>query len=511
MTIQRTASMTPFIIVGMPRTGSTLLMTTLSQHPRALVYGELFHTVESERRNAHAIRRGDKTIFFDPQAEDAIAFLKRNVWSVENTKHLAVGFKVFGEYVKAPTTERLFVRLKEKYPSLKVIHITRTKYLDAFVSRGLAQRSKEWVRYADSKTNESEVNGKRRICFAADPISLQKFIDSMQEADSFFANHFGGENYIAVDYDGFVLNYQSESQRIYTFLGLDVIEAKQKTLKQNPLKPKDVLTNFADLRRIFRGTKYETYFAPTRVNPNYRARNELEIGDFFFELATGGPVREKVTTPNHFTVPKTRNLVDRYTEIFDQLMPSTLLELDLRRGGSTALYNLYLTPNVHVGIDQNHESITALEPLVARATLEGRKLRLHYGVDQRDRNRLVEILQADFGEPFTRPLDFVINHASHLDTQSIVAFETIFSYMRGGGLYIVENLDWAHHKDYHVGSPHDAKEDTLAHFIYRLMVCAGARPDVISEIRVTGPLIVITRGPAELRPDTFRLDDLNTN
>ena len=37
----------PFVIVGMPRTGSTLLLTTIQQHPAVLSYSELFHQYEA--------------------------------------------------------------------------------------------------------------------------------------------------------------------------------------------------------------------------------------------------------------------------------------------------------------------------------------------------------------------------------------------------------------------------------------------------------------------------------
>jgi hypothetical protein len=104
----------PFIIAGMPRSGSTLLLTTIQQHPAILAYSELFHAVIGERSGTHAIRRDGAALYFDAASADPIDFLKRWVWTDSNAGYRAIGFKIFAEYVRAKSTDRLLERLRSK-------------------------------------------------------------------------------------------------------------------------------------------------------------------------------------------------------------------------------------------------------------------------------------------------------------------------------------------------------------------------------------------------------------
>src|SRR4051812_45946380 len=70
----------PFIIVGMPRTGSTLVVSSLQQHPNLTVHEELFHFTEAERAMRHAISHRNASIYFDANGGDALGFLKDYVF-----------------------------------------------------------------------------------------------------------------------------------------------------------------------------------------------------------------------------------------------------------------------------------------------------------------------------------------------------------------------------------------------------------------------------------------------
>lgn len=67
-----------FLICGMPRTGSTLLLASCQKHADIEAYGEIFHEVESERKGRHAIKRPDgQTVYYKGASDDAIEFLAR--------------------------------------------------------------------------------------------------------------------------------------------------------------------------------------------------------------------------------------------------------------------------------------------------------------------------------------------------------------------------------------------------------------------------------------------------
>ena len=52
---------------------------------------------------------------------------------------------------------------------------------------------------------------------------------------------------------------------------------------------------------------------------------------------------------------------------------------------------------------------------------------------------LARRVDAAFGN---RPLDLVMDDASHLGPQTRASFETLFPRLRAGGLYIIEDWSW---------------------------------------------------------------------
>lgn len=251
--------MLPFIIVGMPRTGSSLLLTTLQQHPEILAFSELFHPVLQERSGPHAIRRNAAAIYFDPSTGSAMEFLENWVWCQINNSYPAVGFKVFGDYLKHPSTEGLFVKLKENIQDIRVIHIKRLNYLDVYVSKMIASKTGVWLKRCDLKSADQSKEQDVRITI--NPTDAEKFFLSMIEVDDFFSRHFCGEKYLPIYYEQISDSLQNEANRIFDFLG---VEARSVTaqLKKQIKKPKqEIIENFDELLHYFTDSRFAVYFS----------------------------------------------------------------------------------------------------------------------------------------------------------------------------------------------------------------------------------------------------------
>jgi LPS sulfotransferase NodH len=190
----------PFLIAGMPRTGSNLLATTIRQHPAVLAHNELFHPVVGERSGTHAIRREGTAVYFDEQSGDPIDFLRRWVWNDRNAGYRAVGFKVFVEYVRAPSTSRLLERLQEEIEGLRVLHIRRANYLDVYISRLVANKTQQWISYAE---NDPAGEDAREIRLSIFPEAAARFFQAMDQADTYIEGLFGGERYLLFVLDSF--------------------------------------------------------------------------------------------------------------------------------------------------------------------------------------------------------------------------------------------------------------------------------------------------------------------
>ncbi|MFN3465334.1 MAG: sulfotransferase [Terricaulis sp.] len=493
--------MTPFVIVGLPRTGSTLLRTGLSQHPDIRAYGELLHEHSDQRLGPHAIVRGEEKIAYRDALEDAVAFLKREVFFHPDETAQAIGFKLFAEYVRGEGTKDLFQRLKEELPRLKVVHIVRSNYLDALVSREVAQRTKSWVSYAGAETPAVETPRIR-----IHPLDALRFFAQYERGDQQLAEAFGGENYVRVDYDTLTQDYSTVINQVYAHLGVGPFEPKQAVKKQLTKRTDDTLENFGELRRHFRGTAYGKYFTKGYAPLEFPQANEMRIGDFHFDLDSSAAVREKFSEEKRFVLMKSRRLIEQYVSLFEELTPANVFELGIRRGGSMAFYNLAFKPARHVAIEIDTGPIPALDSVVDWAKADGRRMTPYFGVDQADAERLGEIMSAEFGA-VERPLDLVLDDASHRADLSQRSFETLFPRLRQGGLYGIEDWGWAHWQGFQGTNAYFANEPALSNLIFKLTILHTCRPDIIKEIRITPVVAYFERGPTALNPATFRIDD----
>jgi LPS sulfotransferase NodH len=250
--------MIPFVIVGHPRSGSTLLKEAIAQHHRIRVYGELFHKVENERKNTHCVRKHDGTkVFYEGNTSDALEFLFENVWNSENERYHAVGFKLFGERVQCPGTERLFVRLKEEVKGLHVVHIIRDNLLDMWVSRKKAEQSGVWRVPVLGNAPEAK-NAMEPI--KADPLSLLKYFEALSKTTQFLERHFRDIKYLAIHYDLLTHEFKEQVKKVFDFLNIKEIDCIMTVKKQNTTPHNEFIINFDELKEYFRLTQYAFCF-----------------------------------------------------------------------------------------------------------------------------------------------------------------------------------------------------------------------------------------------------------
>jgi predicted O-methyltransferase YrrM len=255
-------------------------------------------------------------------------------------------------------------------------------------------------------------------------------------------------------------------------------------------------------------------FMSTGPAPRFR------VGDVEFRC-------EFAASQDHlFSIRKDRVGIEAYLEIIERFPGDNFVELGIGSGGSVALTALVAPPKKLVALDIGEERIEALDALVTERGLDER-VRLHYGVDQANREQLAAILEDEFGD---EPLGLVIDDASHRLDETRASFEVLFPRVRPGGLFVIE--DWNHQhlvsqalaatlKD---PSPEELKAgverfliDTgragpsLVRLIIELMLVQAESDEFVREVRVDLHGAHIYRGSGELDPSKFRLADLIAN
>lgn len=218
---------TKFLIVGHPRTGTSLLHTYLNSHWNILSLNEPL----------------TKT------ANDTILFGQRSKLIK------AVGFKYFYEYTEDVLKKNTLIELLKKHP-IKIIKIERRNYLRTYVSRCIAEKTNEW----------SSTGMKRhRVDRKQIRLSKEDFVQTMaqyqkNEADTnSIINEFDIPVF-EIDYETLVAKPEETMFAIQQFLGV-AQQAPYSLLVRQNAEPLDVLIeNYTDLKAEFSGSAFEIFF-----------------------------------------------------------------------------------------------------------------------------------------------------------------------------------------------------------------------------------------------------------
>jgi len=254
--------------------------------------------------------------------------------------------------------------------------------------------------------------------------------------------------------------------------------------------------------------------------PGFVDDHLLRIGTYDFHCEH--PIRQ--VPPGRLPVEKVRGLVEDYIDMCRALQPTRIVELGVYKGGSTALLSELVGPEKLVSIEFTPTPVELLDGYIEERGL-GDVVRPFYGVDQSDRVRVAEIVRAEFGG---RPIDLVIDDASHLYEESRSSFETLFPHVRPGGLFLLEDWCWQHQVADAATRPNlseqarqaiakrmesvAAGEATatvpMSRLVLELILARASSGEAVADVTIGSYWAAVRRGPGHLDPDTFRVTDL---
>ena|ERR1700733_2826628 len=209
------------------------------------------------------------------------------------------------------------------------------------------------------------------------------------------------------------------------------------------------------------------------------------------------------TTRDRVVILKEARLLQQYLDFFQGHRIANMFELGIWQGGSPLFYGMATDAAKVVALDLAAKN-PALDEIIAQRGL-GDKVKLHFGVSQDNHWAVQQIMDQEFG---SEPIDLVIDDASHLYWPSRTSFEIIFPRLREGGLYIIEDWQWAHidQPQYQNGTTF-GDEPALTNFIFELLMVYGSTPGIFWNIVVRDWFIAVQKGSMPFA-ERFRLEDV---
>lgn len=243
-----------FVVLAAPRTGSNWLCSMLDSHPEVLCHHELFnpagiHAALSWRGGA--VDAVDVGAVLGTQAERDRApldFVAR-VWSRARGCR-AVGFKLNRGQNEAAFTAVLADR------GVRKILLRRDNRLKTFVSERIAARTGLWESYPDSPRSQEQVR------IRVDLGELRRHIDENRAYYGSLTAELAGQDVLALRYEDLVADGAHASETgawrpVFDFLGVGAAELKAETRKQNATDLRQIILNFDEVAAALQGTELE--------------------------------------------------------------------------------------------------------------------------------------------------------------------------------------------------------------------------------------------------------------
>jgi hypothetical protein len=244
-----------FLILAGRRSGVTFLVDSLDSHPEIECIKDVF-----------SLRRRFKYFQVDVAIGLFYKFRSaskgRQLDYVFRRKRLIDAFmaETFGREGTAKARGlRLSYEQALKYPralrwtldnDLAVLHLTRENVLKAILSNLTAK--KRGITHITSPVE--------KVTVRVPPEELKKLLIEREKRDQKFRRMLIGRRHLAISYESFLARRESETRRILDFLGIDhFAPLTSRYVKQNPDALEEILENYGEVTRAFKGTGFEKY------------------------------------------------------------------------------------------------------------------------------------------------------------------------------------------------------------------------------------------------------------
>lgn len=238
-----------FIVLSHARSGTNMLESALEGHPGILIYGEALHP------NKIFVKKGMP----EWDTNDAwkawrnaypVSFVRDVIYRACDEGTAAVGFKIFPEHLdRQPGMEVLWDWLVGE-KDIAVISLHRRNLLSYFLSLEVARRAGKWM-LQPGATRPSEA-------ISIDAERAEEAFERRVRYQTRIRERFAQHPFLELSYEDLTGNTQAALDQIQSFLGVEKLALAPKTLRQEVRPLREAISNYDELARRWRGTRWES-------------------------------------------------------------------------------------------------------------------------------------------------------------------------------------------------------------------------------------------------------------
>ena len=240
-----------FVIIGIARTGSTLLVDLLNAHSQALTFGELFRAPDAIGWDIAPFSSWKSEALLALYREDPLAFIRRRVFRRWPRSIGAVGFKLFYYHAREYPHSMIWDYLRDD-KEICVLHIKRRNILEQYLSLRRAHLTDVWSSAQPDHQPASPLHLDVEAC--------RRHFGEVRafetECDAVFSRH----SMLPVFYEDLAACKEAEMLRIQRFLGLDEAPLDTRIKRQRTEPIAQAISNYEELRQAFAGTEWAAFF-----------------------------------------------------------------------------------------------------------------------------------------------------------------------------------------------------------------------------------------------------------
>jgi LPS sulfotransferase NodH len=260
--------MQKIIILAAARSGSNYLRSLLNSHPNTRMFGEVLNPRWElpEYFKKYYSTSHEKTLILKSRFDNPHFFFSKYVWPVPDPAIKLVGFKLlYGQGYDAGggNKNKVWAYLRD-CEDLKIIHLKRRNFLKREISLSNASSSGEWGLKGDNNifsrvaVQWSRLSKIRAVHF--DPKKCEELFLNNERTILEHEQYFEKHDVLSIYYEDLLDSFNKSINEIIEFVGLDKYKLKSPFLKQNPLPVKWSLKNYGELKKHFKGSRWESFF-----------------------------------------------------------------------------------------------------------------------------------------------------------------------------------------------------------------------------------------------------------